>query len=233
MNAFADHFLTDAFAAGHLFNKDDAMAQFNARLAGGGGFFNNVAKEVWADKAVAAYVSQYETVEYKGVVFRPNINSAGRFAALLKGVQKAEPEVLAGTVAKVIHDNLNALAKDPNQGVEVENRAGDKWKLSGDGSLNGDSLKVGQKAVAQSQKNVLDVLAMGRMPKVKELDAMAKAVWDYAPAPTSSGLKTLKQHLALNDPANKQTVSEVARLIRKNIRLIIGQLVARKKLKKA
>jgi hypothetical protein len=178
-------------------------------------------------------VSKYETVEYKGVIFRPNINSAGRFAKLLKGIQDAEPEVLASTVAKVMHDRLNALAKDPKKGVEVANRAGDKWKLSGDGSLNADSLKVGRKAVTQSQKNVLDVLAMGRMPKVKELDAMAKAVWDFAPAPTPAGLKTLKKYLALNDPKNKQTITEVAKLIRKNIHLIIGELVARKKLKKA
>jgi hypothetical protein len=54
VNAFGDHFLTDAFAAGHLFNKDDAMAQFNARLAGSGSFFDDVAKKVWADKTVAA-----------------------------------------------------------------------------------------------------------------------------------------------------------------------------------
>jgi hypothetical protein len=31
-NAFADHFLTDAFAAGHIFNKPDVMEQFESNL---------------------------------------------------------------------------------------------------------------------------------------------------------------------------------------------------------
>ena len=32
INAFGDHFLTDAFAAGHLINKPDVMEQFKSQL---------------------------------------------------------------------------------------------------------------------------------------------------------------------------------------------------------
>ena len=31
-NAFADHFLTDAFAAGHLINKTDVMELFKSQM---------------------------------------------------------------------------------------------------------------------------------------------------------------------------------------------------------
>ena len=33
INAFADHFLTDAFSAGHLFNKEDVMEKFEVAMA--------------------------------------------------------------------------------------------------------------------------------------------------------------------------------------------------------
>lgn len=235
VNAFADHFLTDAFAAGHLFNKDEAMAQFTAGLEGSG-FFGKVARQAWSEEKVAKLVSQYEMRDrYWKVAWthRPNINNAGRFQAVLEGIHKEEPHLMLSAVVLPIHDLLNALAKDDDKGVEVENRAGDTWNLSGDGTLNKDSLTIGRRAVAQSQQNVLDVLAMKRMPKVKQLDAMARAVWDYAPAPTPSGLKTIRQHLALCVPSNPLIVRAVATLISDNIEMIMKELEGRKKLKKA
>lgn len=81
--------------------------------------------------AAAAFVgpvrtefSQYETVEFKGGFFRPNIDSASRFSALLQEIHKHEPGLLSGAVVKAVHDTLNT---EPG-GVPVENNMGDKWK---------------------------------------------------------------------------------------------------------
>ena len=99
INAFADHFLTDAFAAGHLFNKRDVMETFNRQLPvdakrkftpASVAFFDAVAAAAFTG-AVKTEFSKYETVAYKGIIFRPNINSASRFSQLLQGIHRRSP----------------------------------------------------------------------------------------------------------------------------------------------
>ena len=227
MNAFADHFLTDAFAAGHLFNKDDAMHQFNVKLRKvSDRFIKAVAKEVWADKSVAKFVSKFETDTFAGW----DIDSEGRFASLLEGIHDERPEALSNLVALVIHDRLNEMPG----GVEVENRMGDKWSLSGDGTLNAKSKEIGRKAVKQSIVNVMTALTKKTTPPTKDakFSAAFKAVWDYVPRLTEKGKKTMLGQLALNDPTNATTVTAVSDVIKKKISLIITKLVDMKKLRK-
>ena len=93
INAFADHFLTDAFASGHLFNKRDVMETFNRQLPvdakgkftpASVAFFDVVAARAFTG-AVKTEFSNYETVTYEGGFFRPNINSDSRFSKTPSG----------------------------------------------------------------------------------------------------------------------------------------------------
>jgi hypothetical protein len=234
-NAFADHFLTDAFASGHMINKPDVMAKAKAELVKGGTkFFDDVANAVWADKPTADFVSTFETVEFKGVIFRPNINSAGRFSKLLQGINDKEPDVLANSIVRVVHDVLNVA------GVDVTNPRGDKWTVQGDAHLNAKSLEIGKMAVAQSRQNIVqvlntpDVVSGGGVPPAPDVPALQKRVWDYVPTPTVKGVADIKtQVTTYTDPTQKATVDAVATLIKINIHAIIDELVARKILKKA
>jgi hypothetical protein len=224
-NAFGNHFLTDAFSAGHLVNKEDLMAKFKGDLAPvSGSFFDQVAAAVWADQSVADFVSDYETVERKGYVWRPNINSASRFSALLQGIYKERPDVLLGAVAKVVHDDLNSKPG----GIPVQNAKGDTWQLSGDGTLNAKSLEIGQRAVEQSRQNILDAY-----DKCIPLDPV-KSVWDFTPVPTAAGLKIIQATIAQDtNPKDQVPIKKVAAIIKNNIHTIIDKLVEMKKLKAA
>jgi hypothetical protein len=226
VNAFGDHFLTDAFSAGHLINKPDLMAKFRKALTGSEEtFFDNVANIVFADKTVSAYVSEYETVEFKGVVFRPNIDRASRFSTLLQGVHAKEPGLVENAIAKSVHDALN---KDM---VDVTNAKGDTWRLSGDGTLNRDTKAIAIKAVAQSQVNILNTTGLvGPL----DYDNLIKNVWDYVPRPTGKGIKEVGVKVNdLADPTQKATVNAVAKIIKANIKTIVDELVKRRVLKKA
>jgi hypothetical protein len=235
-NAFGDHFLTDAFAAGHLINKLDVMEQFKSQLkldAKGEEFikeskkfFDDVAKDAFTG-SVKTEFSQYETVEFKGGFFRPNIDSDSRFSKLLQGVHKEEPDLLANAVAKGVHDKLNTMPG----GLPVENAMGDSWQLSGDGTLNAKTQEVARKAVAQSQLNVISVYnLMGPL----NTPSLFKKVWDYTPSPSAAGVKQLVDTVKPGtDIISAELKKAVVKLIQDNYLLIIAELVKRNKLKKA
>ncbi|HVT13899.1 MAG TPA: DUF4157 domain-containing protein [Fimbriimonadaceae bacterium] len=224
VNAFADHFLTDAFAAGHLFRKKDAMALFRKNLGGKKGvekLTEEVAKLAWADPGVSSLMSQYETVEtHYG--FHPDIDRESRFASFLQGVDEAMPEAIENAIAGVMHDHLNTV------GVDVENGQGAKWKLSGDEHLNVESLKYARQAVARSQQDILDALK-DKPPK----DATAN-VWKLTPHPTASGMKTMKQDVArFLDPTMQTSIVAIADYVKSHIHVMLNKAVAMKKLQRA
>lgn len=237
-NSFADHFLTDAFASGHLFNRRDAVETFEGKLpkTAKGDKFTDDSKKVFDEVSKKAFVgpvkdefSKYETVEFKGGFFRPNINSESRFSALLQGIHLLKPLNLEGAVVKGVHDKLNA------EGVEVENAKGDKWVLKGDGSLatsDPKTLEVGKKAVAQSQLNVLDEF---KKTRALDLPALFSKVWDYVPHPTAgAGEAKVRDTVATGtDPKSSSLIDAIVNLIRSNYQLIIAKLVEMKILKRA
>jgi LysM repeat protein len=238
INAFGDHFLTDAFAAGHLINKLDVMEQFKSQLKLDvkGGEFTKESKQFFDDVAKDAFTggvktefSMYETVEFKGVVFRPNIDSESRFSQLLQGIHKEEPDLLANAVAKGVHDQLNTLPG----GLSVENAMGNSWQLSGDGTLNTKTMEIARKAVAQSQLNVMSYYKNFNLVS-SDHPALYKKVWDYTPRPSPAGIKQLVDVVKKGTAVNSDDLKKaVVKLIRDNYKLIIEELVKRKKLKKA
>lgn len=233
INAFADHFLTDAFAAGHLINKRDVMEAFKRNItvkadkkltAESVAFFDAVASKSFVGAVKAAF-SAYETVEWKGYVFRPNIDSTGRFSTLLQGIHEKEPDLLSNAVVKGVHDRLNTV----QDGVSVENKVGDKWNLSGDTSLNPESMRVARKAVAQSQLNVLSAFKTQGVV----LADLYRSVWDHVPHVTTLGEKMVKENVTSGtDPKSAALIDATVSLIRENHLLIIKELERRNVLKK-
>jgi hypothetical protein len=233
-NSFADHFLTDAFSAGHLVNKADVMEQLKSHLQqdkkgdflpASKAFFDGVAASAFTG-ALKDEFSDYETVDtHYG--FHPNIDSESRFSTLLQEIHKQEPNQLANLVTKGVHDKLNTLPG----GLPVENANGDKWMLSGDGTLNADSTKFARQAVAQSQMNVIGVYSKSGP---LDLPPLFKKVWDYTPQPTKAGSQMVAGAVALGtDIGNSAMQNRVAGVIKANYKLILDELVVRKKLRKA
>ena len=227
VNAFGDHFLTDAFSAGHLFNKQDLMRRFATALAGNeAAFIDAVAAEVFGDATTAALVSQFESGEPYALGWHPNIDSASRFSTLLQRVHAQEPSLVENAVAKAVHDHLNTTM------VDVENARGDHWTLSGDGTLNDATRAVAVRAVAQSQVNVINITA--GMVGPLDLNGLFQQVWDYVPHPTAGGVTTVTQAVTqLADPAQVATRHAVALIVNANIQTIIDELVRRGALRRA
>jgi hypothetical protein len=232
VNAFGDHFLTDAFAAGHLVNKDDLSQYFKSLVmtsgkvnADGSTMFGNIASRAFVGPLKAAF-SKYETVEWKGVVFRPNIDSADRFKALLIGIMEKEPDVIGKTmVAKLIHDALNGHSG----GVPVTNNVGDKWNLTGDDTLNPANLDIIRKAVKQSIRNL-----MAAVNDKSPVSAFYKKVWDIVPQPTAAAVTIIKNVIRnMTNPLGTEIVNGADKLLQKNYQTLLDELVKRKILKKA
>jgi LysM repeat protein len=246
-NAFADHFLTDAFSAGHLINKLDVMEKFKGGIKTVGpapmtkdskltpdsiSFFDQVAAQAFVGP-VKALFSQYELVETHAFIHF-NIDSVSMFSKLLQGIYKEEPGtgMVASGVAKAVHDDLSTKSG----GIPVENQKGDKWQLSGDRTLNAKTsdpktLEIGRKAVAQSQYNVLSVF--NETPPL-DLPKLFKAVWDFVPQPTSAGTADIKTAVDQGtDPKQATLVSRLVQMIKNEYPTIIKKLVDLGKLRKA
>ena len=237
-NAFGDHFLTDAFAAGHLVNKEFVVDQFRRNFFTGAGlneagkrFFAQVAKKSFHDK-VAREISKLETSAqweacFLGICipFHPNINNADRFASVLQQAAEAEPDKIGNLAIKALHDYLNRT------GVPVTNDAGDTWTLFGDGHMDATTLAVMRRAVRQSIDNMLDpaILAtpLDMVPPIER-------VFKHLPKPTPAGLAQVNQALATyTNPNASELIDAAADLIKDGIDTLVKELLASGKLKPA
>lgn len=233
VNAFGDHFLTDAFSAGHLFNKDDLSEYFKSRVLSGGKvntdgvkMFDNIAAKAFTGKLKEAF-SKHETVERKGFgIFRPNIDSADIFSKLLQGIMEQQPDIIGKTmVAKLLHDALNSHSG----GVPVTNKKGDTWNLTGDDSLNKANLEMMRKAVKQSIINLSDSVA-DKSP----VSVFFAKVWDYTPRPTPASVTMIKNMVrSYTNPLGSEIVDGANSLLTANYQTLLDELVKRNVLKKA
>jgi len=227
INAFADHYLTDAFSSGHLFHKEDVMERFEQVFDAKAqeAFFHQVAYSAWSQ--VGDKLDKYETFATKAGKHW-NISFPEYFQQLLQGIydDKADGKPLVlNMVVLMIHDELNS------RGVEAENQKGDKWELSGDGKLNERSLSIGRQAVAQSQVNILN--NVGNTGTL-DFPALFKSVWDFVPRPSQSGTKVINQLInQFANPSDPKTLKKAREIVVSRIDMIIDGLVDRKKLKKA
>jgi hypothetical protein len=226
LNAFGDHFLTDAFAAGHLVNKEAIIEVFKANFFSGG-TLTSAANDFFGKVADAAYVgpvkakfSELETVEWYRIlgvpIFHPNITSAERFAKVLQGVAEKAPEQIGNLAVKAIHDRLN------RDGMDVSNGAGDSWRLTGDGTLNRRNLDIIQKAVGQSIANINDP---GILADNLDFGLYFDKVWKFAPRLNAAGLKSLDAVAReYTTPGSAALISSAAQIIRDQVDVLIQKL---------
>lgn len=221
INAFGDHYLTDAFAAGHLFNKEDLMKLVRGRLSNKSqvkAFAEAIANAVFTGHPTAVTIcSPYETP-----ILGVSIKDADKFASVLEGIDEKMPDVLENSIAAAVHDNLNT------NGVHVANKKA-AWTVKGDDHLEGEGLFYMQEAVAQSQINVLNT-PKGSAP---DYPTLLKAVWDLTPQPDTSGKAAIAKAVKdLSDPSSATTIAAVADITWNNLELIMDKVVAFGKLKK-
>jgi hypothetical protein len=231
LNGFAAHFLTDAFAAGHLVNKDDAMQKaqamwttqkFDGWYFKESDFTRKVAAQVLADRGVAATMS---TKELKMVVW--DDVTPDRFSEFIYQMASTKPGLFFNAFGRLIHDKLNESIKDPKSSVEVTNNRGDTWTLSGDETLarSPESLRIMREAVAMSYRNLEAVAKLNTTPP--SFEPYFNAVWDYTPRPTPAGKKAIDDVVSTyTDPKDARTVDAFAKLAIVQIDTLVSELTA-------
>jgi hypothetical protein len=238
INAFGDHFLTDAFASGHVINKESVIAAFKSNFLNGRSlkpegtaFFQKVAGRAFTGE-VARRFSALETVDYPvcahGWCFawRPNIDSAGMFARVLSAAAEQQPDRIANFAVKALHDHLN------REGIEVTNDAGDgTWTLKGDGFLDSANLRIVRKAVQQSVDNVNDPSIFSSSP---DFAAYFARVWRHVPRLTDVSLRRVTALVRdYTSPGSTMLVDAAGRIIHKEVDALVKALVSEGKLQAA
>ena len=160
---FADHFLTDAFAAGHLVSGD--RTPYVAFLQ------SNAAAIASACAACAAVDSFF-------------VAGGGASWLTFRGILAAKGP---GLLLKTVHDFYN------RNGIQVRNSLGQTWRAYGDSYLGGspDTQAIGKLAVNASRHAVQDVLdtgataraqaALDYIPAQASLDGMTfRPISDFA-----------------------------------------------------
>ena len=221
VNSFADHFLTDAFSAGHLFNKDDVMAIVENNLQRlpfvlVRKLLLMVAHKVYSEHG--DFISS--SYEFKMGKLGFELNTAG-FYILLEGVYLKEPTKIYNAIVKAAHDNLNAW---PN-GVPVENDF-DNWNLSGDDTLKSspETQFWAQRAIEESRANIEKAMKPTIITE-EEIDELVKRVLAYFPRPTEISTKIIHDMLSqLIDPLS-QMVPAITQVLSDNIGMVLRALV--------
>jgi hypothetical protein len=234
INGFACHFLTDAFSAGHLINKqtiiDRAIKAWAATPTTGIYFKENaltkgVAHAVLNDRTAGPKLRQHEL---KMIVWDEVTEQ--RFSEFLWQISddKGAREGFFASFLKLIHDQLNGSINGPaSDAVEVTNNRGDTWLLSGDATLGASfkTLAIGSMAVAQADQNLEQA---ARTTGALDFDALFKAVWDFTPRPTASGAarieRAISSMLTYGDPA---TIAALSKITIDNIDVVIAKLIER------
>lgn len=234
---FAEHYIMDAFSAGHLFNKDDFIAQLKQNLdalppAKLTALFKTVAKGVLADPASKKLLGEYEPA---GKLIAPNLDKEFVFQALLEQLY-ADPEgrqAVYSALVKVVHDELSTRAAGGGLvGVEVENKF-EKWVLSGDKTLDKSpkTQEVIGKAIEQFRKLVEPYRAGIKTRPNPTPDA--DKVLDFFPRPTPASVKLISDLVTKVVDAGTGTTDALVSILKAELPSILDALVAKKKIKKA
>ena len=229
INAFGDHFLTDAFSAGHLVNKELLIERFKIMVldkgkvdSDGTSLLDRIAKKVFTG-AVASEFSKYQTVDTRYQV-NGFIDDANMFRTLLIGILEKKPDKIANLFVKAIHDELNKY--NNKTGVPVTNVLNQHWNLTGDGTLNKDNIKYIQETVKQSVENISDSITNPGTT----IAFYSKKVWDHVPVPSNAPTKGIIDAVIkdYSDLRSDKLVNKGVELIKEQYSDLISELIKEK-----
>jgi hypothetical protein len=245
-NAFGDHFLTDAFSAGHIISKAELMEKARAKVDKlkwhgytwykhftfrSSTFTDRLAANILADPE-GAQLANYQ-IDLGQVAGEWHDVTPQTLSPLIGAIMKQQPDDILSLFAKAVHDWLNQDIERRWGGLEVENDAQPKsvWRLSGDGTLaaSNETLEIARKAVARSQQDIVDAAAFVKTGQPVQAGDWAARVWDYVPHPTKKGQAKADQIVAeLTDPERPETALAIAGIAVKNLPIMIDLLVHEK-----
>lgn len=206
MNAFGDHFLEDAFSAGHLKSEADLMELARVRLElGGEGLVTNETIKALRIKAFAYAVAQGILGDSEGsgrlsqylIRARPSLAEAALAAAdplkhpvfpwrELNADNLSDVITLAGSIskrkaflhvfAKAVHDRLNRDINRRFGGIEVRN-AFDRWRLAGDQTLSSSPETLKWGRLAVARSRQ-NILDVARMQQTLDMMSFGRAAKD-------------------------------------------------------
>lgn len=232
INAFGDHFLTDAFAAGHLINKEATIAYFTSNFFTGNNlkpesktFFNKVAEKAFHGKVKQEF-SKLESYKTKyGVHW--DIDRPSRFAEVLIKAAEMEKEAIGNLAVKALHDKLN------EEGLEVTNNAGSGiFKVFGDEKMNAMDKKSVAIITQAVQKSIDNINDPGIRRSNLDFNAYFEKVWRYVPQLTPASLEKVELRTReYTDPNSSKLVDASAQLIHKQLETLIEEIIAKKGLR--
>lgn len=255
INAFGDHFLTDAFAAGHLFNKEIVMQRFLNNCFSGGKLtsaadtmLERIADGALKDPKTKAELSKWETHSGAGAATAVGGVVGGPIGALVaKKIVGQGLDLDTTTPVKVFYRVLKGILEDSTGRIEIANLAakavhdflnnypgglpvmnnkGIAWKLTGDGRLNKDNVSIIQLAVKQSVENIPDSVTNMSKP----VSAYFKQVWDYVPDVNLGNTKSTVESTISNftNPSSNDLVNKAIELLKDELPLLLDKLKDRK-----
>ena len=240
VNAFGDHFLTDAFSAGHLINKEEVMARFINAVTTGGKvnsvgkkLFENIANNALADPSIKSKLSKWELTEthlMKHFNLDTDLPGIHIFYEVLVGVMEDTAhggnKQIANLAVKVIHDYLNEYPG----GLPVSNNKGQSWKLTGDGTLNQANINIIQQAVKQSVENIEDSVRDMSAP----VSAFYTKVWDFVPRMDLDPPKKIIDAAVVKytDPTDPDLLARAVKLLHDQVDSLISALYTAGKIQK-
>lgn len=224
-NALGDHYLTDAFSAGHLIQKAKVRQEAEDKMKGVdlGKFAHDIAKHILERPSAQAALAGYEV---SSAPWEPSwqpitVDSMAQIVVFMSNWKKDE---FYSMFAKSIHDKLNKDIKEGSGGVLVTNNAGHKpWRLSGDQTLSSskETVEVIREAVARSREDI----DLAEKDPTANVDQMIEEVWKYTPIPVGEGKELVEgSEKELTDASEWETAWWWARIAAENIGTLIDQL---------
>lgn len=244
---FAEHFLMDAFSAGHLFNKTDFITVLKKNLDAlsdddRGKLLGSVAKTVLADASSKALLGSYELTDRNipwylggGWTGHPNLDSEAVFTGLLKHLYDDTEgrQAVYSALVKVVHDALSHHSNADNSiGVEVENDFG-KWIMSGDKTLASspktqEMIDKALEAFRHAMEPYRNGPVTGTNPAA-EATAIIKA---HFPRPTDATVKLISSLVTTTTDAAQGTINALVDVMKKELPSILSALKDRGEIRK-
>jgi hypothetical protein len=245
---FAEHFLMDAFSAGHLFNKTDFITVLKRNLDAlsrddRSKLLGSVARNVLADPPSKTLLGSYELTDKNvpwylggGWAGHPNLDGEAVFTGLLEHLYDDTEgrQAVYSALVKVVHDALSQHANaDGSTGVEVENDF-DKWTLSGDKTL-ASSTRTQQmidKAIEAFRRSI-EPYRNGPVSGTDPTAEATKIIKAHFPRPTAATVKLISGLITTTTDAAQGTINALVDVMKKELPSILSALKDRGEIRKA